>query len=201
VLTVSTPAWGCEDAPVTSTRDVLVSVASGLLDEGGPDAVTLREVGARAGVSRSAPYRHFSGKEDLLAAVAARGLRQRHRARTRRRTTSAAAALRADLQAFVRNALTHPELFRLTYGAWTIDSTDLDAAATASRAGFVELVVAAQTEGALPPGDPERLTALVTAVAHGACHLALSRHLSRSGKGRADPGDLVDDVLAYLRPA
>ena len=185
---------------VTSTRDLLVSVASELLDEGGPDAVTLREVGARAGVSRSAPYRHFSGKEDLLAAVAARGLRQRYQVRARRRRTSATAALRADLHLFVQNALTHPALFRLTYGPWTIDSADLAEAATTSRASLIELVVAAQNEDALPPGDPERLTALITAVAHGACHLALSRHLSRSGKGRADPEDLVDDVLNYLQP-
>jgi len=44
-----------------------------LLDSGGPDAVTLREVGARAGVSRGAPYRHFANKESLLTAVAAEG--------------------------------------------------------------------------------------------------------------------------------
>jgi AcrR family transcriptional regulator len=185
---------------VASTRDLLVSVATDLLDEGGPDAVTLREVGARAGVSRSAAYRHFANKEDLLAAVAARSLRQRHRARAQRRLPTAAAALRADLHWFVRDALAHPELFRLTYGRWTIDSPDLAEAANTSRASFVELVIAAQGEADLPPGDPERLTALVTAVAHGACHLHLSRHLSRTGKGHADPDDLVDDLLDHLHP-
>ena len=185
---------------MASTRDLLVAVATELLDKGGPDAVTLREVGVRAGVSRSAPYRHFSSKEDLLAAVAARDLRERHRTRMHRRTTSAAAALRADLHHLVRSSLAHPERFRLTYGRWTIDSSDLAEAATTSRAGFVELVAAAQSEGALPPGDPERLTALITAVAHGACHLALSRHLSRDGKGHADPADLVDDIFDHLHP-
>ncbi|WP_033340272.1 TetR/AcrR family transcriptional regulator [Catenuloplanes japonicus] len=54
-----------------ATRRALVDAAAALLDEGGPDAVTLREVGARAGVSRGAPYGHFPDKEHLLAAVAA----------------------------------------------------------------------------------------------------------------------------------
>ena len=52
------------------TRRALLDAAAGLLDEGGPGAVTLRAVGARAGVSRGAPYGHFADKEDLLAALA-----------------------------------------------------------------------------------------------------------------------------------
>jgi len=62
-------------APAEPTRDALVRVAGELLERDGLGAVTLREVGGRAGVSRSAPYRHFAGKEALLAAVAAADLR------------------------------------------------------------------------------------------------------------------------------
>jgi AcrR family transcriptional regulator len=54
-----------------ATRRSLLDAAAELLAEGGPEAVTLREVGARAGVSRGAPYRHFDDKSDLLTAVAA----------------------------------------------------------------------------------------------------------------------------------
>ena len=54
-----------------ATRRALLDEAAALLDSGGPDAVTLREVGARAGVSRGAPYRHFAEKESLLTAIAA----------------------------------------------------------------------------------------------------------------------------------
>jgi len=54
-----------------ATRRSLLQAAASLLDEGGPEAVTLREVGARAGVSRGAPYRHFDDKDSLLSAVAA----------------------------------------------------------------------------------------------------------------------------------
>src|SRR3978361_1830547 len=56
-----------------ATRRALLDEAAALLDGGGPEAVTLREVGARAGVSRGAPYRHFADKENLLTALAAEG--------------------------------------------------------------------------------------------------------------------------------
>ncbi len=94
--------------------------------------------------------------------------------------------------------MAHPQLFRLTYGPWTIESADLDEAASTGRAAFVALVSAAQDEGALPAGDPERVTALLTSLAHGACHLALNGHLSRAGKGHAAPADLVNDLLDHL---
>ncbi|MER5777478.1 TetR/AcrR family transcriptional regulator [Streptomyces sp. NPDC002039] len=55
------------------TRRALLDAAADLLDLGGPEAVTLREVGARAGVSRGAPYRHFTGKDSLLTALATEG--------------------------------------------------------------------------------------------------------------------------------
>jgi AcrR family transcriptional regulator len=61
------------------TRERLIAVAAELVDEGGPAAVTLREVGARAGVSHNTPYRHFADMRDLLAVVAAGALRDLRR--------------------------------------------------------------------------------------------------------------------------
>lgn len=54
-----------------ATRRALLAAARELLNEGGPQKVTLREVGARAELSRGAPYRHFADKESLLSAVGA----------------------------------------------------------------------------------------------------------------------------------
>jgi AcrR family transcriptional regulator len=181
------------------TRDALIDAAGELLTGGGPAAVTLREVGRRAGVSHNAPYKHFADKEELLAAVAARDL-ERRAAATRRaaRSRSPSAALRTMLHGYARHAARDPELFRLTYGSWQDGSAELGAAATAARSAFVDVVVAAQRDGSLPSGDPERLAALLLALVHGATDLALSGHLARRGKGNADPADLVDDLLAHL---
>jgi hypothetical protein len=109
--------------------------------------------------------------------------------------------LHQTMTAYVRWALRHPARFRLTYGPWSTGSAELTEAATTARSALVEVVGACQATAALPAGDPERVAALILAVAHGAVDLALSGHLSRSGKGHANPQDLVDDMLEHLRRA
>ncbi|KPM52608.1 TetR family transcriptional regulator [Frankia sp. CcI49] len=184
------------------TGEALVAAAVALLDEGGPGAVTLREVGRRAGVSHNAPYKHFADKEALLAAVAARELAGQGRA-VRDRLAGPqppGGVVRSIMHAYVAWALAYPARFKLVYGAWTRGSAELGEAAAATRSAFVSAVAEAQQAGQLPAGDPERLTALLLALAHGAVDLALAGHLAAAGKGRANPSDLVDDLLTYLGP-
>ena len=55
-------------------RETLVAAGLAILEEGGdPASLGLREAARRAGVSAMAPYRHFSDKDALLAAVATVG--------------------------------------------------------------------------------------------------------------------------------
>lgn len=54
-------------------RNALLDAAVALVDLHGPQALTLREAARRAGVSQTAPYRHFADLEALTAAVAADG--------------------------------------------------------------------------------------------------------------------------------
>jgi AcrR family transcriptional regulator len=51
----------------------LTAAALALVEQGGPEAVSLRDLAASLGVSRAAPYRHFADRDELLAAVAAVG--------------------------------------------------------------------------------------------------------------------------------
>lgn len=198
-LTLSTGRYA---GRVGSTRDRLIDAATRLLDEGGPAAVTLREVGRLAGVSHNAPYKHFAGKEDLLAAVAARQLGRQDQPPDGVRGGSAGEdAVRQMMHRYVRWAMRYPARFKLTFGSWSTDSAELTEAATAARSTLVEAVEIAQAAKALPEGDPERVAALILAVAHGAVDLALSGHLSATGKGHASPEDLVDDLLRHLHHA
>jgi AcrR family transcriptional regulator len=180
-----------------TTRESLVAAAAELLDRGGPAAVTLREVGRRAGVSHNAPYKHFENKAALLAAIAAREL-ERRESMAPDEEESAPDAAHAAMLRYVRWALHHPERFRLTFGPWSTENNELTEAATHARARFIRAVQAAQAAGRLPQADPERMSALLLALAHGAVQLQLSGHLSRQGKGRAAAKNLVDDLFRYL---
>ena len=54
-------------------RSALLDAAASVISEIGPQGLTIREVASRAGVSHAAPYRHFSGKDDILLAVVEQG--------------------------------------------------------------------------------------------------------------------------------
>ncbi len=53
-------------------RSALLDAAADVARASGPDAVTLREVARRAGVSHTAAYNHFADKKDLLRGLAVR---------------------------------------------------------------------------------------------------------------------------------
>lgn len=57
-------------------RQALVDATIQLIEEKGPLAFTLSEAARRAGVSVAAPYRHFSGREELLEEVARQGFEE-----------------------------------------------------------------------------------------------------------------------------
>ena len=56
-------------------RRALLDEALTTIRAEGVNGLTLRDIGARLGVSRSALYRHFSDKRALLTAVATEGFR------------------------------------------------------------------------------------------------------------------------------
>lgn len=186
----------------SDTRTLLVAAAGDLLDLGGPAAVTLREVGRRAGVSHNAPYKHFKSKEDLLAAIASRELDRQSRAMgsAASKTGKPIEKLRGLMHGYIRWARAYPQRFQLTFGPWTHQSQELGTAASRSRARLIDLARTAQHAGELPPGNPERIAYLMLALAHGAVDLALAGHLSAKGKGGADPEMLIDDLFSLLRP-
>src|SRR6266700_6101738 len=57
-------------------REALVKAALRDVEEGGPEAISIKALAKKLGVSQPAPYRHFADREALLAAVTAEAFRQ-----------------------------------------------------------------------------------------------------------------------------
>ena len=93
------------------SRDLLVDGALRIVDAEGPEALTLRRLGAELGVDPTAVYRHFRTKDDLLSATADRLLRDA--LETFERTSS----WRDDLRRYVLQVreiyLAHPRMAAL----------------------------------------------------------------------------------------
>jgi AcrR family transcriptional regulator len=88
---------------------VVLRTAAAMLEEQGAEALSLREIARRAKVSHNAPYRHFPGRESLLAALAAEGFEDL------RRALQSAPASRIG-ERFVAFAVERPQRFRLMFG-------------------------------------------------------------------------------------
>jgi AcrR family transcriptional regulator len=95
-------------------RQALLGAGIALAQQGGPDAVVLREASRRAGVSHTAAYRHFADREALLAAVAEAAAAELASAMEQRlaRVRKPRRRLRAIGEAYIDFALREPGLFQ-----------------------------------------------------------------------------------------
>jgi AcrR family transcriptional regulator len=105
-------------------RNALIEAGTALAAVGGPGAVVLREATRRVGVSPNAAYRHFSDREDLLAAVSLHCLTLVATEIMREQAAAGAAddlgaQLDAIGRAYVHFALREPGLFRTAFAAHT----------------------------------------------------------------------------------
>src|SRR5881628_3792693 len=96
----------------------LLDAALHIVETRGTAALTLRAAARSAGVSQAAPYRHFTNKEAILAAVAEEGFRSLMTAI--RQATAAGdgplGRLRGVGIGYVTFATSHPSHFRVIFG-------------------------------------------------------------------------------------
>jgi AcrR family transcriptional regulator len=164
----------------------LVDAAVGMIREQGVQAFTLRSVGARVGVSRTAMYRHFDDKAALLARVASEGFRRLHAALAMAIATASQRgtdALQAMAAAYVHFAADNPSHYQTMFGGFLTDwtrSPDLIANADAAFNILVDTIRAEQKRGKIGQHDPIELAEITWSLSHGIATLGMARHLART---------------------
>jgi AcrR family transcriptional regulator len=106
----------------TDLRQKVLQASLALIEEGGLDRLSMREVARKSGVSHQAPYYYFGDREAILAAIAGEGFSKLGRAVDRARSDPAK-ALEAIGRAYVGFALRHPAYFQAMFRA---DAVPLD---------------------------------------------------------------------------
>jgi len=158
-------------------RRALLQEAVRIIHRQGVGGLTLRVVGERVGVSRSALYRHFADKSALLNAVATEGFRM-----LRVQTAEAwelngktPEAFNEMGRAYVRFAVTNPSHYRVMFGGFVRDTKDVDLAREGAGAFqvLVDALVALQGTGNIRKDDPLRLAQFIWATVHGIAMLAI----------------------------
>jgi AcrR family transcriptional regulator len=169
-------------------REALIEATLQLLEEGGPESVTVREAGKRAGVSSGAPFRHFPTKRALLTAVAEEAV-GRFRAEIEKAQKEAdpddpLARFRAVGTAYLRWALGNPMHFRVVSDRSLIDldGSEIFRRHNAEIQGLMnELLEEARQRGMLRPLDHRLVPLAARALVYGLARMHVDGHLAQWG--------------------
>ena len=158
-------------------RAALLEHAGRILRTEGLEALTLRAVARAAGVSQTAPYRHFADRRALMGAIAADGFRELSRAMGEAMAQGAGReGFKGIAFAYVRFARANPALYRVMFGPEVANTADLPELATTSRASlaFVQAgLEQLQRAGLVNEGDAAIMAIDLWAALHGLVSLIL----------------------------
>jgi AcrR family transcriptional regulator len=197
-------------AQTIDTRTRLLERARDVYLAAGPAGFSLREVARRSGVSAAAVYRHYDGKEALLAAVCAEGFRvfSSYLLRSLEAKTPFE-RLRAAGDHYRAFALENPRDYRVIF----MTSADEAIAAGARKRAdkqtsptfqfLVDRVTECMQHKHLARGDATEVAAVIWAHVHGLVSLRLCGHLAAAGDDAAFARFFrasTDRLLAGLAP-
>lgn len=105
-------------------RSALIDAAVRQVEQGGGEAVSLTALARTLGVSQAAPYRHFTDRDELMAAVATQGyLRLGVALQGAVETAGEMTRLEAIARAYVGFGAELPGLYRLMYASRVIEQS------------------------------------------------------------------------------
>jgi AcrR family transcriptional regulator len=167
-------------------RKALIDVAVSVIDEQGIDALNLRGLALAAGVSSGAPYHHFAGRTELLAAIAQEGFEMLEKAMIEEGASStgdSSARLAALGRAYVMFATSHPGYFRVMFRGELYNKAVSGPTFAGDRAFqlLCEAIEACQRADTAPKGDPKPWVLHAWAMVHGLATLLVDGGLSRAG--------------------
>lgn len=101
--------------PATDRPRQIVTAARTLLEQEGPEALTMRRLAARVGITAPSLYKHFPDKSSVVNALVEVMLRETAEA-LEAAESRAPGSFPALAAAYRTHALAHPHLYRLTTG-------------------------------------------------------------------------------------
>lgn len=184
----------------TDLRQKVLDASLALIEEGGLDRLSMREVARKAGVSHQAPYHHFGDREAILAAIAGEGFATLEQALVRAAAQAGsepAKAVEAMGRAYVEFALRHSAYFQAMFRADAVPLDGYPEARKREDEAFGTLVAGIDKAVSSQPADVRRAIAVACwAMVHGLATLILEGSLARKvGIPKAKQKQLADEVI------
>ncbi|MCT7376310.1 TetR/AcrR family transcriptional regulator [Chelativorans salis] len=183
-------------------KAALIAAAGEMLERDGPEAISFRAVARAAGVSQTAPYNHFRGKEDLLATLAEAGFRELEASQLATMGATVPGlerVIRLGLD-YVRFASTRPQSYRLMFGVGVSDWRGHQDVAEAKNASFrpIKDALAEYLSSDMTPEAVEIAAIAAWAQVHGLSMLLMDGSLGAARRGHDGGEALVRQVLTQF---
>ena len=185
-------------------RQALVDAALTLIEEKGPTGFTLSEAAKQAGVTPAAVYRHFEGREDLIAEAARQGYEvfaDLMEYAYKKGQPSALASFEATGRAYLAFARKYPGHYVAMFESGISVNRTADLAMLSGRALGVLERAAAELSVHIPVGKrppAQMVSAHIWAMCHGV--VELFERGSPGTKSPFPPEDLLESGIGiYLR--
>src|ERR1700761_5109612 len=183
-------------------RRALIDAALKLAEEGGPEAVSVREAARRAGVSPGAPFRHFESRSALMTAVAEEAQR-RFRAEIDAAIARAPASdplkrFRSFGLAYLRWAMKNPAHFEIISTGRHFDHDGAKALSqdNAELIALTERILAeAHAQGQLRSADLKLMQIAGRALVYGFARMNIDGHFPRWGVAKGEIEPMAEAVL------
>ncbi|MDQ0061648.1 TetR/AcrR family transcriptional regulator [Paenibacillus harenae] len=182
---------------MNDTKQKLIQITRQMIDDQGIDAISMRELGKEMNLSRSAMYRHFKNKEDLLAAIVAENFEMLtgNISKIIESVNDPRKLLYAILYTYFDYGVKNQEHYRLMFRKhW---DKELYPDLHYSAFGIFKLVERCLEKAGNIRKSPTQSTAIMYAFIHGLVELHSAQH-SESEKGLDNPIHLIDSFLDLI---
>ena len=183
-------------------RKKLLETALEIISEHGLEKVSMRGLGQRIGVSRTAPYRHFADKSALLCAIAEQG----HQKLTSVLINANKKLLDDPLTrltntgiGYVEFAVANPVHYRIMFGNEILENKRTPELVKAAENSFNELlyaVKACQDEKLIKPINPYIIANTLWSLTHGISMLLIDGQIQSANAFKGMPAMLQPDIEA-----
>lgn len=185
-------------------RNALIAAGRDILSEEGIAGLDLRKVARRAGVSHAAPYRHFSDKQALLAAIAEEGFTELI---SRMQTAIEAASddfmeqLKNVADVYVAFGTENPAWMREMFSGLTIDRMEYPSLYATSKAALkliIDIIERGQQAEKFAKGDAHELAIVFWSLMHGLTMLLLENQIPGTKDNKPATQHLINSVINTL---
>lgn len=188
--------------------EALINAARDILEQEGLEALSLRAVARKAGVSHNAPYHHFPSKADLVAEVARLGfldmVNRAKEAIDQINTDDHFGRIDGLGKSYLTFAIEQPALFQIMFQPqWTQEERfhNLKAARIEAFQFLINAVTEAKEDGAITVPDPRKASLMAWWSLHGYCVLHNAGALRRNQQVLVSGADMSDLAICALRQA